>query len=105
MENVGYERLENATITSIPEQPSLRILNGIYEDATFENGEDSDGEVGPFLDAVVNEADMDELYDEQLISTVEPVIETNTATALPPPPFTNDELRKMKVTELKALLT
>ena len=53
MNNVGYERLENAPITSIPEQPSLRVFKGIYEDTTFENGEDSDMEVGPLLDAVI----------------------------------------------------
>ena len=105
VENMGYERLGNVTITSIPERPSLRVFKGIYEDDTFENGEDDDGEIGPFLDAVVNEADMDELYDKQPISNVEPAIETNTENALSPPPFTNDELRKMKVTELKALLT
>jgi len=46
------------------------------------------------------------LYDEQPILSLESEIETtNTVNVLPPPPFTNDELKKMKVSELKALLT
>ena len=46
------------------------------------------------------------MYDEQPILTLESDIEsTSTTNVLPPPPFTNEELRKMKVTELKALLT
>ena len=105
VENVGYERLEDQTTTSIPAQPSLRVFRGIHEDATFENGEDSDGEIGPFLDAVEHEASIDELYDEQPQLSVESEIETTNNNLLPPPPFTNDELKKMKVSELKALLT
>ena len=92
VENVGYERLEDQTTTSIPEQPSLRVFKGITEDATFENGEDSDGEIGPFLDDVVHEASINELYDEQPMLSLESET-TNTVNVLPPPPFTNDELK------------
>ena len=59
VENVGYERLEDQTTTIIPAQPSLRVFKGIHEDATFENGEDNNEEVGLFLDAIVNEASID----------------------------------------------
>ena len=58
----------------------------------LKNGEDSDGDIGPFLDVVVNEASIDELYGEQPILSVEFEI-TNTVNVLPPPPFTNDELK------------
>ena len=49
VENVAYERLEDNTTTSIPMQPSLRVFQGITEEATFEDGGDSDGEIGPFF--------------------------------------------------------
>ena len=67
MENVAYERQEEITTTIIPMQPSLRVFQGIAEEATFEDGEDSDGEISPFFDAVEHEESMDDAYDEQPI--------------------------------------
>ena len=93
------------TTTSIPMQSSLRVFQGITEEATFEDGEDSDGEIGPFFDAVEHEEYMDDAYDEQPIFSLETSIESNDADVPPPPPFTLDELKKMRVVELKALLT
>ena len=48
---------------------------------------------------------MDDAYDEQPILSLETSIESNDADVPPPPPFTLGELKKMKVVELKALLT
>ena len=71
VENTEYERLDDQTFTSIPAQPSPKVYKGIHEDANFENREDSDGEVGPFFDAVESEGSMDELYDGKSMSTKE----------------------------------
>ena len=35
VENVAYERLDDNTTTSIPMQPSIRVFQGITEEATF----------------------------------------------------------------------
>ena len=43
------ERLESNTSNSITKQPMLIILKGVSEDTAFEDGYDSDGNVGPFL--------------------------------------------------------
>ena len=48
---------------------------------------------------------MDDAYDEQPILSLETSIESNDADVPPPAPFTLYELKKMKVVELKALLT
>ena len=93
MDNVAYERLEDNTTTSIPMQPSLRVFQGITEEATFEDGEDSDVEIGPFFDAVEHEESMDDAYDEQPILLLETSIESNYSDDPPPPPFTLDELK------------
>ena len=102
---MAYERLEDNTTTSIPIQPSLQLFQGITEEATFEDGEDSGGEIGPFFDAVEHEESMDDAYDEEPILSLETSIESNDADVPPPPPFALDELKKMKVVKLKALLT
>ena len=93
VENVGHERLEAQTTTSIPEQILLRAFKGVTEGATFETSEDSDGEIGPFLDDVAHEASVDELHDEQPTLSLESA-SSNTVNVLPPPSFTNEELKK-----------
>ena len=93
VENVECERFEDQTTMSVTEQPLFRVFKGITEDATFENGEDSDGEIGPFLDDVAHEPSIDELHDDQSILSLESA-STNTVNVLLPPPFTNEELKK-----------
>ena len=51
---VQYETLDDGSITSIPEQPELRKLTNVSETNDYDDGCDSDGEIGPFYDAVVN---------------------------------------------------
>ena len=80
-----YEKLENDATTSIPKISSLRVFRGISEEATFEDGEDSDGEIGPLLDTVENEQHMDEALDEQPLLADKGGIASNiNATPLPP---------------------
>ena len=102
VENVPYERLEDDRTTSIPKQPSLRVFCGISEEATFENGEDSDGETGPFLDAVEDEEEKDNGYNEEPLQVLETETETEINNTLPE--FTSDELKKKTVKDLKELL-
>ena len=107
VENVDYERLEDNTTTSIPMQPSLRLFQGITEEANFEDGEDSDGEIGPFFDAVEREESMDDAYDENPILSLETSIESNDADVPPPPPFTRgrtDKTRNLKIMPIFFLL-
>ena len=90
---MGYERLDDQTFTSIPAQPSLKVFKGIHKNTTFENGEDSDGEIGPFFDAIEREVSIDELYDEPSMLSIE-FENTKTVAVLSPLPFTNNELKK-----------
>jgi hypothetical protein len=52
--NVAYQAATDGAYLSIPETVGLRGINCLNEDA-HENGYDSDGEMGPFFDAVTEE--------------------------------------------------
>ena len=104
VKNVPYERLEDNRTTSIPKQPSLRVFCGISEEATFEDGEDSDGETGPFLDAVEDEEEKDNGYNEEPLQVLETETEAETQINNTSPEFTSGELKKKTVKDLKELL-
>ena len=74
---IPYETLDDGSISSIPEQPELRKFINVSETNNHDDGCDSDGELGPFYDAVVNEMEMDNAYVESNLNEIEP---------LPPPP-------------------
>ena len=46
---VLYEAMDDGSIPSIPHQPKLRKFMNLSEDNEYENGCDSDVEIGPFL--------------------------------------------------------
>ena len=69
---VQYETLDDGSITSIPEQPELRKLTNVSETNDYDDGCDSDGEIGPFYDAVVNELEIDNAYVEYTIDEIKP---------------------------------
>ena len=96
-----YERLENDTTSSIPKHPSLRAFQGTLEDATFEDGRDSDSNIGPFFDAVEGEEQQDRTHDDaqlQSHATSNSSISDNLL-----PTVASEELTKMKVKDLKVL--
>jgi len=61
--NVPYHQTTDGAYLSVPETRELRGISCMDESA-FEMGYDSDGELGPFFDAVLDEANW-ENYDEQ----------------------------------------
>ena len=74
---VPYETLDDGSITSIPAQPELRKFTNVSETNDHDDGCDSDGELGPFYDVVLDEAEIDDAYVESTIDEIQ---------ALPPPP-------------------
>ena len=69
---------------------------------TYHDGYDSDGEVGPFYDAVANELDSeDEMYDEE--EHGEPAVEAIQEDEGAPdtPSLTEEDVNKMTVAQLK----
>ena len=61
---VTYESMDDGSISSIPQQPKLRKFTNVSEDNEYENGCDSDDEIGPFFEAVTDEDAMDDSYIE-----------------------------------------
>ena len=61
---VPYESMDDGSIFSIPQKPNLRKFANVSEDNEYENGYDSDGEIGPFFEEVMEEDAMDAYYIE-----------------------------------------
>ena len=53
IENVPYKMMDDGSMSSVPRMPSLRSFKNINENNDYEDGYDSDGEIGPFFNAVV----------------------------------------------------
>ena len=79
---VPYETLNDGLITSIPAQPEIRKFTNVSETNGHDDGCDSDGELGPFYDAVLDEAEIDNAYVESTIDEIEPLL----LPPQPPPP-------------------
>jgi hypothetical protein len=106
--NVSYQQATDGAYLSVPKGSGLRGINCLDESA-FELGYDSDGELGPFFDAVVDKANWED-YDEQPIEVPEqpeqqpqddtpaPVV---VAPAAIPPQLSETIIRGMKVAELR----
>ena len=58
--------------------PSLQSFKNINENNDYEDGYNSDGEIGPFFNAVVGENAMDKAYVKNLIDEAPPQEEITT---------------------------
>lgn len=74
--NAAYQVATDGAYLSVPESTGLRIIGCVNEDA-HDLGYDSDGELGPFFDAVENEQAF-EYYEEEAVG--------ESAHTTPPPP-------------------
>jgi hypothetical protein len=109
--NVSYQQTNDGAYLSVPEGHGLRGINCLDESA-FELGYDSDGELGPFFDAVADEANWED-YDEVPREVSEPPEQPlppqddSPASVVVPPAVTNPPqlsetvIRGMKVAELR----
>ena len=61
---VLYELMDDSSISSISQQSKIRKFTNVLEDNEYENGYDSDGKIGPFYEAVMNEDAMYASYIE-----------------------------------------
>ena len=98
---VEYDMNAEGVALSVPVTTQMRMsLNS--NQLTYHDGYDSDGEVGPFYDAVANELDSkDEMYDEE--EHGEPVVEAIQEDESTPdtPSLTEEDINKMTVAQLK----
>lgn len=76
--NAAYQTATDGAYLSVPASNCLRIIGCVNEDA-HDLGYDSDGELGPFFDAVDNEQAF-EGYEEEAVGV-------STHTTCPPPPL------------------
>jgi hypothetical protein len=101
--NARYQAASEGAYLSVPETIGLRAISCLNEDA-HDMGYDSDGELGPFFDAVLHEVQWDD-YDEQPYVNIEEQPQDDTApapaTAMAPPQLSESDIRRMKVAELR----
>jgi hypothetical protein len=96
-----FQTTINGTHLSVPVESEMRQFNCFDEEA-HDAGYDSDGQLGPFFDAVADEVPFDEYEEEEpgIIMASPPPVENNQAEA-PPILLSDSEIRKMKVSELR----
>ena len=102
----------NASQSNIPKPPprkSIRITSEQDLEKSFECGYDSDGEQGPFFDAVIDkgslEKDEEDIPELGELATEEPTNEMNNGGIIADgPKLTPEIIRKMKLTEIKEAL-
>ena len=75
VEGAPLVAFDNDTVVSIPEGSSRRRINGVHEKS--DNGYDSDGNIGPFFDAIAGESPS---LDEALMDNDDP----NSNISIPP---------------------
>lgn len=115
-QGVPYERILDGCYLSVPVTKEVRTL--VMDEELFDDGYDSDGQVGPFFDAVANEVDFDS-YEEDAHEHVPPVpvVQAEAMPPVPEPldpsssaassytPLTQSEIWQMKVKELREALS
>ena len=101
--NAPYQAATDGTYLSVPETIGLRGINCLNEDA-HDIGYDSDGEIGPFYDAVADEQPFEEYHEEPVGvgETAPPALAGNEAPN--PPQLSESAIRGMKVAELRDAL-
>ena len=75
VEGAPLVAFDNDTVVSVPEGSSRRRMNGVHENS--DNGYDSDGNIGPFFDAIAGESPS---LDEALMDNDDP----NSNISIPP---------------------
>jgi hypothetical protein len=102
--NVPYQATNDGAYLTVPEGSGLRDISCLDE-AAFELGYDSDGEIGPFFDAVEDEANWEEYNEQSRAVQEQPQDDTPApavvAQAANPPQLSETVIRGMKVTELR----
>jgi hypothetical protein len=106
--NVAYQAATDGAYLTIPETVGLRGINCLNEDA-HKNGYDSDGEMGPFFDAVTEEQQFEDYEEEPIFAneTVPPPAPGPPQLSEPapgPPQLSESVIRQMKVAKLRDAL-
>jgi hypothetical protein len=95
---------------SLPVTRECRTL--VVDEDMFEEGYDSDGQIGPFFDAVAHEVSFENYEEDAHQNDLVPVIQTEAQPVMQEPPdpsfqvanlhtpLTESEIHKMKVKEL-----
>jgi hypothetical protein len=101
--NAPYQAASDGAYLSVPETIGLKNINCIDEDA-HDLGYDSDGEIGPFFDAVAGEEQFED-YDEEVVGVMESIPPLQAQEdASTPPQLSEVAIRGMKVAELRSEL-
>jgi hypothetical protein len=102
--NAPYQAATDGAYLSVPESIGLRNIACLNKDA-HDLGYDSDGEIGPFFDAVAEEQPF-EAYEEEVVgervpTAPLPVLQAHQNNAAAPPQLSENIIRAMKVAELR----
>ena len=89
---VPYHSMDDDSISIISQQPNLRKFTNVSEDNEYENGCDSDGEIGPFFEAVMDKYYMDASYIESADNFTKES-STSSLSSEPTPTLTTTEKR------------
>jgi hypothetical protein len=104
---VLFEQGEGGVNVSVPVTTEARVIRNIDE-STYSNRYDSDGEIGPFFDAVAAEkqydSDDESLHDQEPEIIAAPAIAVASPNAAPGPTLTAETVNKMTNAQLREAL-